>query len=350
MNFKLFFKTSYILGKHLLKQPVMYILLFCIPLISFFVTLLPEKANSSSVCAGIYFEAYDDFSCKLKDELINPDNSVKFVLYSDEEQLKNDVATSKIECGYVFDKDFTYKIKHAKYNELIKYYACENALLGNAINEVVFGTLIQLCGYSIISDYIEEDDFEADYDEVKEYLFSRYDYYCDSSETFHIDIETIDGLSLNNGGLATLAVSFPLRGMFSILIFLSSLIGSALWLKDRENGLFTHRDKKFMLVSKIVYPLIPALLFIICCEITLHITNNDYNLTTEFFLAFRYLLILFIYNRICLLLFKKSTTIISLIPVLVLLCLVICPIFVNLENIIPAISIISKLLPPGYFL
>ncbi len=351
MKIKKYLTWIKIIGKHILKKPIIPILLLCIPLISFLVTLIPSFNEGTTLNVGVYFEEDDELILAIKDKLFNREDAFEFTLYEDEDELKKDVMTGKLECAYVFNENFSSAIDKGKYKNSIQLFVSNSTMLDSSVNEVIFASLIQLCGYEIITDYVNgADTVISNNDEALDYLISEYERYCEGGETFYIDIETISGISLNEGGNENLGASFPLRGMLSILIFLAGMLGAVTWLTDNESGLFSTYSPAFKTACRILYVIIPATLFIICSELTLSLTRSTRPLLTEVILCLRYLLIIVVFCNICITLLRRSSIVTALIPVLIIGSLIFCPIFINLESLIPLFGIISKLFIPGYFL
>ena len=56
MSVKKIFTWIYLLCKHILKMPVIFILLLIIPAVTLTFRLLPGSASQAGIYAGIYFE------------------------------------------------------------------------------------------------------------------------------------------------------------------------------------------------------------------------------------------------------------------------------------------------------
>ena len=347
-----FFTWTRLICKHILKLPIIVVLLLFIPVITLIISLLPPSASSSGVTVGLYFEEKDDEITNLMCERLLAESSVSFTFleYDDEALMLRDVETEKLECAYVFDSDFSDAVSRGRYRNSIEVYHSPSAMLLSAVNEIVFANVVRLSGYEVLDGYINIEGIDDETkDELRDYMYSSYEAYCTSGETFHLDIITTNSVSINDEADDSLMVTFPLRGLLSILIFLAAMTGCAAWLKDNESGLFAPRPRSFKVLSRILYPLIPAVLFTVCCELALFIGGSSYPVVTELLLSLRYILLVTVFANICCLL-KKSSLVISLIPVLLLGSLIFCPVFINIENFYPAFRIISCLFIPRYFL
>ena len=351
MNHKSVFTWTFLLCKHILKLPIIPIMLLLIPAFTLIVQALPEESTASGVTIGVYFESDDELSCKMKDKLLSSENAFSFVSYDNRDTLTDDVLLGRLECGYVFDADFSKKIQKGKYDDAIMVIQSPSTIFRSAANEVVFSSLIQLCGYDILGKYVDIEEIPASQrEEAKASLFASYDAYCSSSETFHLDIVTAGGISINDDGGTSLGITLPLRGLLAILTFLAGMTGCVAWLKDKEQGLFAPRPHAFHTLSRILYPLLPAALFLLCSEAALSISGSAYTPSLELLLAIRYIILITLFANLCCIILKRSTLVISLIPVLILGSLIFCPVFVNVESFIPVLRFVSHLFLPRYFL
>lgn len=347
-----FFTWTRLICKYIIKLPVITVLLLFIPVITLIISLLPPSASSSGVTVGLYFEEKDDELTNLMCERLLAESSGSFTFreYDDKTVMLHDVESEKLECAYIFDTDFSDSLSSGRHKNSVEVYHAPSSMLLSAVNEIVFANIVRLSGYEVLDEYIRIDDIDKSVqEELRDYMYSAYEAYCTSGETFHLDIVTTGSISLNDEADDSLMVTFPLRGLLSILIFLAAMTGCAAWLKDNESGLFAPRPRSFKVLSRILYPLIPAVLFTVCCELALFIGGSSYPALTELLLSLKYILLVTAFANICYLL-RKSSLVISLIPVLLLGSLIFCPVFINIENFYPAFRVVSRLFIPRYFL
>lgn len=343
-----FLTWTCILTKHVIKSPAVFLLLLLIPTVTAAARFLPK--DDGALKAGLYFENDDNISLKLKEDLLKADGSFAFIIYEDEETLKGDVLNGTLECGYLFKYNMSDRVEDGKYKRLIDLVISEQTLFSSGINEIVFASLLKHCGANFLDSYVSSDYFDRkDFGAARKMMIEKYSYYCESGETFRLDIETVDGEALN-GKDDGMGIDFPLRGMLAILIFLSGLIGAAQWMADCEKGIFAPRPVEFKALSRILYPLIPVLLFLACSQLSLILSGHARPFAAEIACSIKYAVIIVVFSNLCTLIFRKSKWLISAIPAVCAGCLVFCPIFFDIGNFIPALSFLSKIFPPTYFL
>ena len=184
MNHKSVFTWTFLLCKHILKLPIIPIMLLLIPAFTIIVQALPKESTDSGVTIGVYFESDDELSCGMRDKLLVNDTAFSFISYDSSDSLINDVLLGKLECGYVFDSEFSPKIQKGKYDEAIMVIQSPSTLFRSASNEIVFSSLIQLSGYDILGKYVDIEEIPVSQrEEAKASLFASYDAYCSFSHS-----------------------------------------------------------------------------------------------------------------------------------------------------------------------
>lgn len=352
MKMNSFFTRTRLLCKHIVKMPVIGILLLLIPAVTLVFRFLPEHAVSSGLTVGIYFENNDDeLTDRVKALLLSSEGkALDFAEYDDRGLMENDVIRGRLECGYIFSNSFSEALAGGRYKNSVEVIKSPSTMMLSAANEIVFAAVVRLSGYETLDDYIHIEGLDGETTaRLGEYMYQSYEAYCAGGETFHLDIRTANNLSLNGDTSDAATVTFPLRGLLSILIMLAALSGSIAWLSDRENGIFAPRPRSFVVLSFILYPLLPAVLFTLCTELALALNGSAYSPLTEFMYSVRYIFLVTAFSCACCLL-KRSRRVIPLVPVLLLGSLIFCPIFMNIENFFPVFRFISRLFIPRYFL
>ena len=145
MSVKKIFTWIYLLCKHILKMPVIFILLLIIPAVTLTFRLLPGSASQTYIYAGIYFESNDDpATIQLKTMLLSSgESSFSFVEYADHDVLENDVMSGKLECAYIFTDKFSKALSDGKYKNSVEVIKSPSTIMLNAINEIVFAAIVR---------------------------------------------------------------------------------------------------------------------------------------------------------------------------------------------------------------
>lgn len=338
-----------IIFKRLFKNIILIILLCSLPFAALLNNLLSDT-NESSIKIGVCYECDDQLADNLRKALDN-ENAYDFIEYDDLEEMKNQVALGNLECAYRFPKKLSENFKKEKFKNSVDAFISPMSTMYVSIDETIFAGMFRILNYDVMKNIIDaEDSTLAGNNDALEYLYQKYDEYCESDDVFHIVVETISGSRLTDEGTSNTVVTFPMRGMLSILIALSAMMGTIMWINDKNNRIFSSHSNGFLWASRILYILLPALAFVVVSEATLMLSGTSYGIAKELLLSLRYILILIVFCNICISLFKKSEIIMAFIPIIVLGSLIFCPIFINLSAIIPAVDVLSKILLPTYFL
>ncbi len=342
----------YILTKRQLKNPLLLVLLLIVPLAAWGISFIPDMKNTLTYSVGLYSEGDDELADKLIASLENHNNSdIEFFKYDSLDKAYKDVKNKTLTCTYVFPSDLTQKLSGSDYKHSIKVVRQPGNDIQTSINEIVYSDLIRLEGYNIISDYLVSEGLLDLSDEasVKE-LFDYYDYYTASSETFHIDFETYGKSGLSTAVETGTSISFPLRGILSVLVFLSGLFGSVIWLKDNEKGIFATLSLNYKILCRILYIVIPTMLFALSMLVTIAVSNNFVSVKREIPAMLLLILLITVFCILLVLIVKNSKNFTACIPVILLGCLIFCPVFINAANYIPAVRYINKIFVPYYYL
>ena len=107
-NFIIWFS---IIGKHLLKNPLIPVFVVLIPIICAVSTIYHKNDVQSAYRAGIYIDGNDHVSRELADALLKYDGSYEFIEYNDADDLYKDVKNSYLISGFIFPDNLSIRCK-----------------------------------------------------------------------------------------------------------------------------------------------------------------------------------------------------------------------------------------------
>ncbi len=349
---KKFFTWLHILLKRQFKNPFLIVMLVLIPVTAFIISLVPEKEKESGYIAGLYVEgtSEDDFAGEIVDNLVAGHDSIRFVRFDDLESMRKSVTTEDIICGYVIPADIKYKLSSEEDAKgCITSYILPASSLQPAINELVYAELIRLYGYYLMDNYMSTSDIFPKGDYTSE-AFKYYEKYLASDETIHIIYEEYGTGRKIESDIKNASFTFPVRGILSILVFLSGMYGCVLFLKDNENGIFQTITGNMRTMVRFMYIMIPTVLFGICEVLTIFISGNAAAPGKELCGMLIYIILITVFCFILISVVRKSKILSACISVILLCSLVFCPVFINADIYIPAIKYVQKLFMPYYYL
>ncbi len=134
---------------------------------------------------------YDSYrAIAVTDGLIAKSGVYEVSLYEDPEQLKKDVQSGELECGFIFDEEFDVKADRGRLNGSIEYVFSPYTTKGLVAKEALFASFLQNYSNDILKkDYPKMfgNQDEALKEEILELLSDRNAYYINSNDIFEVD-------------------------------------------------------------------------------------------------------------------------------------------------------------------
>lgn len=142
----------------------------------------------------------------------------------------------------------------------------------------------------------------------------------------------------------------PVRGILAVLILMSGLAGVLMLNRDDEKGVWGMIRRNRRSSFDFFYIFSSQFLVAVCSLAAIMCTGLAVNFVWELFILLIYSLLVTSFCNILRMIIKNQYTFCSVIPVLILLSLLVCPVFIDLGNISGIIGVIRKLLPVSYYL
>lgn len=347
-----------LLVKRQLHYRFMLLFLAELPVCVFIVAHIPDVKENSSPKIGIYMYDNDSLSHEAAEALVFGSNDVvTYYIADSEDSLRQSIIKGDTDCGYVFRENLNEKIRSGNYRNSILLLKSPSSVMSSLSSEMVFFTIFREFGKDTAINYIADNDaFARVKDSAVSYVDERFDYYLNGPATFHVNFKTLDissaatEYSMQTTDYNAQSDLFPLRGILSVIIFLGGLFGSVQWLTDKENGVFITLPTHFSSTSRIMYPLVPTILFAISSIVTL-IAAGIFTATSKEVLAMLiYIILVTAFSVFMSLIIRHSHLLIAVVPAIILCALVCCPIFFDLSSYMPFIAVIRKFLVPSYYL
>lgn len=325
---------------------VLFLLL--LPLCTFLATHFSSANESGIPRVGLIVTDDDFLALEACDTLINSQSdAVSFYMADSKDELKASILSGKTDCGYVFKENLYERLSNHRLKNSIVAYNSPASIVSSLSNEMVFSAVF--CSFSKphAIDFANSDELLSKYNDNNEFISKRYDYYINGAATFHVEFKSLEA---NLDNIEVKATTFPLRGVLSLLILISAMMGSVRFMMDNENGIFISRPQAFVIYCRIMYVFIPCVLFSTSSLVCLYISGNTLNIGTEILALLLYAALVFTLSIIATLILRKSFILIAIIPIMVIGCLLICPIFIDLSNLLPFVKFVKRLLPPYYYI
>jgi len=377
-----------VLTKNQFKKPMFIFILVIAAILSVLCGLEASNDsganNENAYSVGIVALDNNPLSKELTDALLNYKGIVKFIKYENEEPGIKDLLSSELIAVMVMPEHFDMRMQSGDYFRCVKVIKQPSNIIQLAVNEIFYAELIKLAGKDLILNYADETGLFTD--DISDELESYYDKYVTGDDTFHLNfIEygeyasegsgSVEGSDETRGGdlngrsdadligderesatgISNSAASV-LTGMVAILIYLAGLMGGIVFLRERENNSFVIYKKSTAFIARILYALIPALIISIVAAlgITLGIAKaNGFNfalLGKQFAIGLFASVLTAATSILLTYICRKSSIMIATLPMILLICLFACPIFINTAAYIPAARYIRMVFAPYYYI
>lgn len=336
-----------ILLKRTSKKFINLLLLLIIPFTAFYVKNLPMEEKSTVFICGYYMEESNSYLAQVEQELSGHQDCFTFEKCSSKEELKDQVASGRYDCGFAFDNGFSDAFIHDIKNCHIRLYTSPSSMFQSIFSETLFDRLLDAFSPAIAVNYLASNSATKDFyrSSFQSYLEDQYRNYMNSDSVFR--------LSVNNTGAyhgTTDSVDlFPVHAFTGFLLFLSSLVGLLVYLKDQDDRIYDRVSKRKRLrfcLTGILANITPVWLVSV---VTLYLYEQPEAILPFLLKMSGYVLLCLLFAFICLLIFRHYKPFVSALPVLVICTLIFSPIFLHLEDYAPILRYLSYLFPPTFF-
>lgn len=308
------------------------------------VCTLPHEANTRILVS------YDDLSGKdrtfakaVTERLLAMDSIYQFEVIEDEEDMKDEVLSGKALCGVAFAEDIYEDSIHNKPKNVMRLYCASFANTKDIAKETIYSAFFAEYSKVILEGHVG-DIYEEPSEELKQKLLDKAKEYLDGDTLFYVIKEGYEP-SGNPSGLLSSQV-YPVRGVIALLIFLAIFLACG-----QKKDYF----QRYLPPSKrVVYLFLKALsvaLPMMCAGLILLAICHDMNHVGQELLG---MLVLFVTSMVIGIIFswiyRREERYATLVFALLMLNLAICPIFIDVAEVVVAIKFIRFIFPVGIYL
>jgi len=351
----------FLLAKRFFRKPMFIITLFCIP-----ICVLALRTNTGKdeavVRVAVYVE--DEGNNELADEamerlLEQSDSTVRFYQVDSYETLCNQVISDTAVCGFVFPEDFKSVVKALAEGDrsklpyrkaAVKCVKKEGSNFVQIAKEVVFTSYYEAYSKEILLNYMLNNEehgtdkmTEEDLELLEKYRLS-YDIQSEFFTFYHLD-------GSENTMLKDDSVSYmmlPVRGLILTLILLASMTGGVMLFRDKEKGMFDSIVLERRGIINYIYFLIPAFMAGMIGIIGIMFSGTAEALHQEIISMIIYVFFVAGVCNFIRILAGDINIFVSTIPIFLLMNIILCPVFIDINGMIPMGSYIQKVLPVYY--
>ena len=344
-RFKKVFLWFVLLNKRLLKKISFLLILCSIPLLVIAVNLMSKQVGgvvNVTICAE---DSEDVLAQEVIDSLLRDEDIIHYQEVEDADEAVKLVQSGKADAAWIFPDGFGEAIEEFIEREylsegIIRVVEKEDNVILHLSRELLFGKLYESLSYMVYEHYVTEE-------LLKEENISAEQLRDSFNQT--AQDESIFLFSYLDGEEADVNLSYmlyPVRGLLALVIVLCGLAMGLYFLQDEESGIFTRLTLNRTLWGSWLY-LLPGLLDVgLAVLLGLTFSGVFISIPTELGLMGLYLLMVVGFSDVIRRLAGKPVRLGALIPLLSLVMLAVCPIFLGA----PDMKWIQLLLPPFYYL
>ncbi len=337
--------------KRQMKKVSIYIILVIMATVSFLLKYVADNF-SVSIEIGIVNADSGEMAKAIEQEMRYKESIIGFRMFEDKEELLQAVRSGEVMGGYIFNAGFSEKLLSGDIIEAVEVLATPTNIIAKITNEVVFSIIMKELSYeTLVSDTVDTSLFEKfTLDEIREELRQYYELNLSNGSTFSIKYnKESDELQDKVVNIDTYDYISPIIvGILGLLIFVAGLCGTISYYDDRDTGalcLLKENNKQLISVIQIAIPVIISSVISWGLLYGLSLEADGIYLARKL-LVYSFIVILYCFALKTVV--KNKHTYIGLIPIFILLCLIFCPIFINISSLVPNTVYISKLLPVYY--
>lgn len=309
--------------------------------------------------ANIHFPAVDNvrvglcnkdgrFAGSIIDELLSSESVFRFECYDDETELKNAVISGEMECGFVFEEGMEKKLNRdtGKRKDLISYIATPLTTKGKVAKETVYAAFLEQYSEKILIRE-EENVFGKTDPSISTFLLEKNAEFLDGDQIFRMDYAFLE---TENAAETQGTQTFPIHGMAALFIFLAVFLEHGKKFSSKEiafeNALPQKEALNFEYSRYLASATVPALTGLIC----IGLSGRGHGIIRECLSMLILVLLSTLWMLIVGRLFRNVLSYTAWTMTLILVQLLLCPVFVDMAQYVPALSYIRCLFPAGIYL
>ena len=308
--------------------------------------------DSSNVKVGLY-NADGQFAESIKEKLLDSDGVFEFESFSDEEMLKDAVTGGKIECGFIFERGMEKKLNRAdgRHRDLIAYVATPLTTKGSVAKETVYAAFLEKYSEKLLLRE-QEAVFGEENQEVSGLLLEKNAGFLEGDQIFDMNFAYIPSREHMNGEEegAGKGQTFPIRGIAALFVFIAVFLEYGRKFSKKaaafENALPGKEALKFRFLRYLAAATIPAAAGLL----GIMFSGSGQGILTECFGMLALVFLTSFWMIIAGGAFRKELSYSAWMMPLVLSQLLLCPVFADVSQYIPALRYICLLFPAGIYL
>ena len=301
---------------------------------------IPDAENT---VVGICTQQTDGAEALIED-LYAQQGTFTYKQYDDREDLYNDIASGKLECGFVLSRNWQQKLDAGDTEKCVSYVASPYSAKGEVAKETFFASFLRIYSKQILRQSERDIFTESDSKRTEEILNANNQFM--ESDFFELDQVNVDAKSHRKAE----GMCYPVQGLFGI--FLLGFMYFANGRKFEPVGRWVHHslNQRDMIqfsilqtLSAVTLPAIAGILLILQMSAARQIPEE---LVRWLFLVIIGVPWIVAYSALA----KTQESFIAYGILLPVLCMMMYPVLVDLSAYIPAIKYLRYITPLGIWI
>ncbi len=301
---------------------------------------LPDADNTRVGVCGAADESADNILKSLR----SGDSIFDFIEYPEEEAMRRDMVSGRIECGFIFSEDFQERVQEDQLKNSVTYICTPFSAKGLVAQETFYAAFFESYSEKILIGS-EEEMYGRSSEKLTELLLEKRDSYLYDSEMFRMDIIETAQLQREAGASGEVR---PVQGMTGVFLF------AILWMaQGRKFGgsglgvlsaLDQGRRRRFRYLGCLAEATVPAAagLFLIMSA------PGHRGIGTEIGSMVLFVLVCSLWVSAAGCLFHNSTSFAGWTLTILLVQMAVCPVFADPGEYLPALKVIRWGFPLGW--
>ena len=339
------FLWLWMLTKRLYKKATFVVILVLIPVLVMGYGLTTRE-DSGMLAVALARQDKDPTALSLLASLDESSQLLRFVDCDSPEQAEDLVRTGKADTAWILHSDLGEKIARfaqspTERNAFITVLVREDSIAQRLAREKLSGAAFSLCARVVYLDYIREN--VPDLETVsQEELLEYYENTFVSGDLFTFD-ET-DAAMAN--AQATHYLTAPIRGLLAVMIALCGLATAMYYMEDQRRGTFGWLSRTRQDLAELGYQAVSLVQVSAVALLALILSGLAAGFGRELLVLVLYCLCVASFSALLRRVCGNLRTLGTLLPLLVVVMLVVCPVFFDLGQLRTA----QYLLPPTYYI
>lgn len=323
-----------------------------------------HKEQEIKIAVSVQGGDGNELGRRLAESLVNRRRGVdagmfRFYACRDEEQVKDEVASRRAECGYVITEGLREKLDSGKYRRSILVYSAPSTVAASLSTETVFAALMEIYDRDLLTAYVAEESLfdslgapgSRDREQSALEAGALYDKWLDNGSTFRFEysFQGQEGAA-DLPGTQTQETVFPVRGMVAVYVFVTGLYGAVVLCGDEERGLFLPLSYGYRTPCRLASMAAPVAMAAVSGLLALWASRSLVGPVKEIVAMAVYCMAVTAVSWLLKVICRRPQVLCCIIPFFVIGSLLFCPVFIDAGRYLDVLDQVGKIFPPRYYL